>query len=681
MYRVIACLTQEHTFGLVAVAAFVCVLGSVITVLLNRRLIKTTGRRQQIQLILTSVIAGATIWSTHFIAMLAYDPGVPHGYDTTLTFLSLIIAVAGLVFSHWALVKLRVKRASVVSGAIFGLTVSAMHFVGMSAYLLPATLVWDWTMVASSVILGMVFGAAAHHRVLHPVTRYCWLGGAVAMVLAICTMHFTGMAAFEVMLDGSIAVPAQVIPDDVLAILIISVTLVILLIGLASVTIETDVQRQANSQLRYAKMHDPLTGLPNRMRLDQEIETLQRRSTTARNKRVAVLTINLNAFKEINDLYGHNIGDQTLREVAERLSNAQHSDEFIARTAGDEFVVLKQGFQRIEVVYACAERLLASIVEPIDCAGHPTFLSAAIGISSSETDGHDLHLLLQKSGLAMYRAKTERDAHICAFHAETDRLSQDRLMLTNDLRGAVSQGQLELVYQYQNDINSRDIIGFEALLRWNHPTRGSVSPSVFIPIAEETGLIREIGLWVLRTACAEAASWDRPYSVAVNVAPQQLIQPSFQHQVTEILQETGLSPDRLELEITEASIIDDETYALEVMKTLQAMGIHIAMDDFGTGYSSLAMLQAFPFNKIKIDRSFVQNIHKDEKRAAIVRATLLLAKAFDIPVLAEGVELEEELAFLSDIKCNSVQGFYFGKPMQIADLHQSIGIAPKQIAS
>ena len=681
MYRVIECLTQDHAYGLVALAAFVCVVGSCLSVLLNRRLIRTSGRRRRVQLLLAGIMGGTTIWSTHFIAMIAYDPGLEHAYEPDKTLLSLALAVLGVLISNLILAQRQWHNAFIVSGVIFGTTVSAMHFVGMTAYLLPGTLSWDPQLIAISVLLSVALGIAAHHRMAHPITRYCWLGGTIFMVLAICVMHFTAMAAFEVLLDGTVRVPPQVISDATLATLIIAVASVILLIGFASFTIETDVQHQANSQVKHASQHDPMTGLPNRMLLDQKLDEFQQRLIQDPLEQVAILSIDLNSFKEVNDLYGHATGDEVLKTFAHRLMHLSQSNEFIARVGGTEFVALKHGFGRKAEVLAFAERLLGVIVDPVVTAQASIVVGAAIGTALSTTDGHDLRTLLQKSELAMQRAKAAPETAICAFDTGMDTQNRGRAMLAHDLRSAIANDEFELAYQFQNAISSREVVGFEALLRWTHPTRGPISPAEFIPIAEETGQIREIGLWVLRTACAEAATWDTPYSIAVNVAPQQLIQTSFIENVSDILMSTRLHPSRLELEITEASIIHDQTHTVEVMHRLKRMGIRIAMDDFGTGYSSLATLQAFPFDKIKIDKSFVQDLHNNKKRAAIVKATLLLAEAFDIPVLAEGVENEEELAFLNEIKCNTAQGFYFGKPMHLAALHAAIAAGTPQSQS
>ncbi|WVX51167.1 putative signaling protein [Roseobacter fucihabitans] len=354
--------------------------------------------------------------------------------------------------------------------------------------------------------------------------------------------------------------------------------------------------------------------------------------------------------------------------------------EFVARSGGDEFVAIKKGFRRMEEVKAFAARLNTAFVEPIDLSVASVFIGGSIGIATTVEDGKDIDGLLQKSDMAMYRAKADPDRNISFFDVEIGQINRERLLLLQDLRRAIAREEFELVYQLQNDVTSRAPSGFEALLRWNHPKRGRVSPAEFIPLAEETGLIREIGLWVLRTACLEAASWQTPYSIAVNVAPQQLVQPSFLEHLSDVLMESRLDPALLELEVTEASIIDDQEYTLKVMSKIKEMGVCIAMDDFGTGYSSLATLQAFPFDKIKIDKSFIRDVHLNKQRAAIVRATLLLGEALEIPILAEGVEDEDELSFLNDEQCKFVQGFLFGQPMSVHQVRELTDNLPASIS-
>ncbi|MFW8593959.1 putative bifunctional diguanylate cyclase/phosphodiesterase [Cribrihabitans neustonicus] len=672
MYRVIDCLTNEHSLALVGAAAVVCIIGSWLSVQLGQRLLDAQGRRRLVQLGLNSLIAGATIWSTHFIAMLAYEPGYPDGYEPVATGLSLGVAVIGMALANSILGFAPRRIAGGLAGAVFGLSVSAMHYTGMSAYLLPGKILWSPGLLAASVLLGLLLGAASWLCLPIPGLRYRRVKAAALMVAAICAMHFTGMSAIRIELSPAVSVPAQVISDATLAMLIFAVMGLILLVGFAATSIEENLENEARGQLRHAALHDPLTGMKNRMWLNRKLAELTPRLERGGSEAVALLTIDLNLFKEVNDLYGHAVGDEVLKTAASRIGAALERDEFAARAGGDEFVAMKRGFRHIEEVAAFAERLHAAIIEPVDLEDASVRVGAAIGAATSLHDGTVPRDLLHKSDLAMYRAKTDDEHHICFYNEDMDRQSRDKLLLIHDLRQACAEDQFELVYQLQNDLTSLEPVGFEVLLRWNHPERGLIGPDEFIPVAEETGLIREIGHWVLRTACREAASWPRSYSVAVNVAPQQLVQPSFIEMVMDILMETGLAPERLELEITEASIIDDQTHTLRVMHKLKSLGIRIAMDDFGTGYSSLAMLQTFPFDKIKIDRSFVQDVHKDEQRAAIVRSTLLLGAALNIPVLAEGVEVQDELDFLRTEKCNSVQGFYFGKPMSRAEMLQLI---------
>ena len=674
MYRVLACLTQEHSYGLVLVAAFACVVGACLSAMLALRLLKSTGRRRIIHIVLAGIIAGATIWATHFIAMLAYDPGVEHGFEARETVLSLIVAVCGMSASFAVISLSAQRRLYILSGAVFGITVSLMHYVGMAGFLLPGVLIWDMPMQVVSVLIGMALGVAAHRSlVLSARKRPNWTVGAILTVLAICGMHFTGMAAFEMRLDSSVAVPPLLISESVLTLLVGGVTGVIFLIGFATVSIEMNMEYEAQRKLTHAANHDVLTKLPNRMKLDDYLDGLQHARISNEKGRIGVAGIDLNLFKEINDSLGHEAGDTVLQAVATRMTMALQPGEFVARTGGDEFIAIKTNFRRMEEINAFAERLHGCIVEPVEIAGNMVAVGASIGIATTIDDGDNLRELLHKADLAMYRAKSGKGSYICHYNAKIGQQSEDRLSLIKDLRTALDNDEFELAYQFQNDIKNGDVVGFEALLRWNHPTRGRVSPASFIPLAEETGLIRPIGLWVLRAACAEAATWSDPYTIAVNVAPQQLVSPSFGEAVADILMKTGLPPNRLELEITEASIIDDEVHTLKVMHSLQDMGVGIAMDDFGTGYSSLAMLQAFPFNKIKIDRSFIEDIHIKPQRAAIVRSTILLAEAFGIPVLAEGVEKVEELNFLRHNHCDTVQGYYFGKPMSVAELHEAIG--------
>ncbi|WP_138934931.1 putative bifunctional diguanylate cyclase/phosphodiesterase [Roseovarius arcticus] len=663
MYRVFECITQEHDYWLVAVAAFVCIAGSSLTVLTLRRLIAANGPRKKVQLGMSALITGATIWSTHFIAMLAYDPGVEHGYEPVFTGLSLGIAVAGALAANAFLAFGNGQSNYIFAGAGFGLTVSVMHYTGMSAYQLPGEVIWHLDTLVASVALGVGIGIGSYHRIMKPATRFCWLGGAALMVLAICTMHFTGMSAIEIRLNSTFAVPPQLLSDMVLGMLILSVVTLILFIGFSAFNIETNLEREAVARLEYTVLHDHLTQLPNRLHLKRKLDELSKRLASDATANVAVVSIDLDLFKQVNDVHGHQVGDQVLKEVSLRLKNCFGENEFVARIGGDEFVALKTDVEDTDDAIDFANLTYGAIIPTIHEGNCAINMSASLGIATSMNDGSDMNQLLQKSDLAMFRAKQDPDRNICQYDADMDMKFREKNNLIRDLRHASSNDQFELIYQLQNEVKSREPIGCEVLLRWCHPTKGIISPDEFIPIAEETGLIQDIGLWVLRTACIEAASWSSSLKIAVNVAPQQLSQPTFIEDLLDILMESRLPPERLELEITEASVIHDQALALKVLKKIKGMGVRIAMDDFGTGYSSLAMLQTFPFDKIKIDRSFVQDLHLNHQRAAIFRSTLSLGQAFGIPVLAEGVETEDELSFLNAEGCTLVQGFYFGQPM------------------
>jgi predicted signal transduction protein with EAL and GGDEF domain len=351
--------------------------------------------------------------------------------------------------------------------------------------------------------------------------------------------------------------------------------------------------------------------------------------------------------------------------VANCVTSLLKENEVMARLGGDEFAVILPDLQDPTEAGTLAENILEAMqrVNQSESSGAP--LAASIGVACFPSDAADRTSLLTHADTALYRAKADGRGTYRFFEASMEAQVRERRLIEHDLRYAMSRGELRLAYQPQNQIDTKEIIGFEALLRWEHPERGSVSPSVFIPIAEETGSILQIGEFVLRAACREAAGWERPLTIAVNVSAAQLHSPHFAQLVHEILFTTGLQAERLELEITETALIRDLTRALATLRQLKALGVRIAMDDFGTGYSSLANLRAFPFDKLKIDRSFISSVDRNEQSATIVRAVLGLGRGLHLPVVAEGVETEEELKFLTDELCCQAQGYLIGRPAPI----------------
>jgi diguanylate cyclase (GGDEF)-like protein len=660
--RVIGCITQEHDYALLAAAVAICGGGSVLTMMLLARARAVAPARRLGRLGLIGMVAGATIWTTHFVAMLAYDPGVQVGYDPLLTLGSVFIAILGCT-AAFALGAAKRGLRPEAGGVLFGLSVTAMHYAGMAAVEAPGRLVFDPAYVFASLVLGAGLGALALNRITRPLTRHCWLGGAVAMTLAIAAMHFTGMAGVSIEMDPTVAAPKRTMSDDALSVIVLSAAMLFLLVGLAALQIDTAGEAEAERRALDAQRRDALTGLPNRMALHRVVDELTAQAEAGEVRRVAVMTLDLDGFKLINDARGHEAGDAALQEIAARFQRALWPGEFIARTGGDEFVAVKTGFARHAEASAFAKRLQTQTLEALEGAR----LGASVGLAIWPDDAPTPRDALRASDFALHRAKEQSIDRIVRYSADMEAETRARIELTDDLRHAADRDELVLHFQRQNDVATRRVVGFEALLRWRHPARGMVSPGEFIPIAEQTGLILPIGLWVLRTACREAAGWAAPLRIAVNVAPQQLVQPSFVESVADALLEAGLDPRRLELEITEASIIDDERNTLEVIHRLKAMGVRIAMDDFGTGYSSLAALRTFPFDKIKIDRSFVTGARTNRQNAAIVRATVLLGDSLGIPVLAEGVETEDDLRFLAEEHCREVQGFLFGRPVPSAE--------------
>lgn len=433
-------------------------------------------------------------------------------------------------------------------------------------------------------------------------------------------------------------------------------------------------RRKAESQIQFLAHHDALTGLANRAsfgkRLDQEM-----RAADTGGRKLAVLCLDLDRFKEVNDLFGHAAGDAMLENVARIVSGVLDDTQMMARLGGDEFAVLMPCGGPSE-----AGRLAERILEALR-AGKPEGkgpqIATSIGIALYPDDAEERAALLSNADTALYRAKSEGRGTYRFFEAKMGVEVRERRLLEHDLRHAVARGEMELVYQPQTNVGSGEVIGFEALLRWKHPERGYVSPVVFIPIAEESDAILQIGEWVLREACREAATWTRPLSIAVNVSAVQIHSTHFVGLVHEVLLKTGLAPHRLEIEVTETALISDPTRALLTLRQLKALGLRIAMDDFGTGYSSLSNLRSFPFDKIKIDGSFVRSVDSNEQTAAIVRSVLGLGRGLGLPVLAEGVETEAELGFLVAEQCHAAQGYLMGRPSPIAQFTQHThGTAP-----
>ncbi|MBY0381556.1 MAG: EAL domain-containing protein [Xanthobacteraceae bacterium] len=436
-------------------------------------------------------------------------------------------------------------------------------------------------------------------------------------------------------------------------------------------------RRETESRMAYMAYHDGLTELPNRAAFLLSMEQLIDACGDAQEE-FAVLSIDLDGFKDINDVFGHEIGDKLLIEVARRIEKAAEAG-VVARLGGDEYGLLIDGKQP-DAAKELAQQVSKAITEEFHIDGKILRVGVTTGISIFPRNGRDGAALLANADAALSRAKARARGSVSFFEVEMDQQIRDRRALHQDLANALRKGELSLHYQPQararHTLSGDDVVGFEALVRWRHPTRGFVPPGEFIPLAEESGVIVELGEWILREACREAASWPRHLQIAVNLSPAQFMHGDVVSLVHSILLETGLTPGRLELEITEGVLIEDFDRGLSLLRRLKALGVHIAMDDFGSGYSSLTYLQAFPFDKIKIDRAFVMNLGNNPQSATIIRAVVGLGHGLGISIVAEGVETQDQLKFLAFEGCDQVQGYFLGKPGVIDTYAAWVGRTP-----
>jgi len=440
--------------------------------------------------------------------------------------------------------------------------------------------------------------------------------------------------------------------------------------GIGWLATHEDITERSLAEERIAHMarHDALTDLPNRVLLRERLEHELKR--VKRGECLAVLCLDLDHFKGVNDTLGHPIGDELLKVVAERLRRCTREPDTIARLGGDEFAIVMTAMLQASDAAALCRRVREAITKPFQLDGHQVVIDVSIGISVAPLDGIKPDLLLKNADMALYGAKADGRGAYRFFEPEMDARMKIRRELEMNLRNALANNELELYYQPLVNLQNNEITAFEALLRWHHPTRGTISPAEFIPIAEETGLIIPVGEWVLRKACEETANWPGDVKVAVNLSPAQLKSRNLVQVVVGALAQSGMRASRLQLEITESVLMQNSFATFTILHELRKLGVQIAMDDFGTGYSSLSYLRNFPFDKIKIDRSFIQDVAKGAEPYAIVRAVTSLANNLSIISTAEGVETQQQLETLQNVGCTEMQGHFFSKARPAAEIVQ-----------
>jgi diguanylate cyclase (GGDEF)-like protein len=820
MFRVFTCLTSEHDWRLVLLAGLVCFVSSVVAVNIFRRAIASQARTRLIWIAIAGAAIGYGIWATHFIAMLAYEPGVPTGYGVVLTALSLAAAMILTSSSFGFAASNPARWRAPVGGAIMGSGIASMHYLGMWALEVPGRVSWSPHLVLASIVLGMLFGYAALTIATRTHDKWGTFAAALLLTLAIVSHHFTAMGAVEIVPDPMRAPDTLSLSPDFLAVAIAGVALSVLgmsLVGvladrrLASRThkfeeiiselsyarqqversqtelqdqklrldtainhmgeglcmfdaekrlvvcnaryaemyrlppellkpgtphhdiiqhrimsgilkgensdsaakrviatlnalpaattasrideladgrlicvtrqpmagggwvathLDVTEQRRSEAKITYMAQHDALTELPNRVLLKERMEHALA-ITRREGRSLAVLMLDLDRFKEVNDTLGHPAGDALLQAVAARLRGCVRETTFIARLGGDEFAVIDYVTNPVVEATALAERIRKALCEPFDLGDHQLTTGTSIGIAIAPRDGTDFDKILKSADLALYSAKNGGRGSFRFFEPEFDQLMHARRNLERDLRDALVNAEFELHYQPFINVKNGETSGYEALLRWHHPQRGLVMPAEFIPLAEETGLIVPIGEWILRAACAEAAKWPSNLKIAVNLSPAQFRSKELVSSVVGALANSGISPQRLELEVTETVIMHDCEAVFTALAQLHKLGVRVALDDFGTGYSSLSFLQKFPFDKIKIDRSFINELasSKEESRL-IARAVVRFAVSLGKTTTAEGVETKEQLDILRAEACIEAQGYYLGRPVQASKVEQ-----------
>ena len=780
MLRVYTCIVHEHDLRFVLLAGLICLLAAFTSFSIFERA-RFSENRRLAWLALAGFVSGTGIWSTHFVAMLAYQPQLPIGYDIGRTLLSIAAAVLLTGTGWWVAVRGK-GRFPLLGGAIIGAGIGTMHYIGMSAVKLAVWISWNQTYVAVSVLIGVVLSAAAlaeHRRKPQAVP---WRP-ALLFTLAICGLHFTAMAAAGIYPDPRLEVPAEAIGSGALTVIVAAMALLIITISLASVLFDRKLARNAFEEAQRLKTfadaaveglvvidgeaivdanrsflglaghagletmprqlsalfpdldltglpigedahatesrliraagdscevellvrplhwrgselhilavrditerkvaaariahlayHDALTGLPNRAVFTDHLARTVAKGE-GNSEPVAVICIDLDGFKAVNDVYGHPAGDELLIGVAHRLRSVVRGDELLARLGGDEFAVVQDGGVQPNHAGLLSERILQALDQPFEIDGQRVRISGSVGVAMFPADADNPTDLIKNADMALYRGKAVGRGLARFYEAAMDEALRQRRQLESDLRLAIDNGELAVHYQPLAELESGEILGFEALLRWTHPQLGPISPVTFIRLAEESGLIIRLGDWVLREACREAASWNPPLKLAVNLSPVQFMQDDLVGAVEAILSETGLDPARLELEVTEGLLIKDADSALATLRRLKALGVRISMDDFGTGYSSLSYFRMFPFDKVKIDQSFVQDMIANPQSRAIIRSVIGLGRDLGVPVVAEGVETAEQLAALRDEGCDQVQGYLIARPNPISHFERVV---------
>ena len=687
-------LIGSYSPALVLISLCVAILASYTALDLTGRIATAKGRAVHLWMCGGALAMGSGVWSMHFIGMLAFSLPIDLGYHLTLTLVSLLIAVLSSGFALWLINQPSLPLLQLACGAlIMGTGISSMHYMGMAAMRMQPGIDYDPQLFSASLAIAVCASAAAlwiafRLRRQTPYVRQIRGAAAVLMGIAIVGMHYTGMAAASFPEGSYCGALGTGLKGDGLVYLVLITTLAVIAVALLTSVLDarliartTELARSltlANQELTQLTLHDILTGLPNRTlladRIEQAIGKASEQGTC-----FALMFIDLDGFKPVNDAFGHHVGDQLLKAVAERLRGHLHSQDTLARIGGDEFVLLVE-LQEPGDAMGVAIKQVNLVSRPYRVAEHDLQLTASIGIVLYPGNGMDQHELLRNADAAMYHAKNAGKNGYSFFDVSMNSDARQQLQLLQDLRVALQQGQFRLHYQPKFDAVRRVPIGAEALLRWEHPQHGLLYPDRFISLAEKTGLIIPIGEWVLGEACRQMRQWleqgHKDWRIAVNLSAIQFCYAGLVDGVAQALQRNQLPANNLTLEITETTAMRDADASLLVLQRLSDMGVDISIDDFGTGYSSLMYLKRLPANELKIDRGFVRDLEHDSDDAAIVSAIVALGQALGLRIVAEGVETDSQQDFLTRLGCDSLQGYLMGRPVPAEQF--MAGLAPRE---
>ena len=675
---------------LVAVSLLVAVLASYTALDLAERINSTQEYAGRYWLVGGAIGMGVGIWAMHFVGMLAFRLPIELGYDPWITLVSLLIAICVSGFALWIVSQpLLPMRRLLRSAVVMGVGIAGMHYTGMAAMLMTPGIVYDpWLFTASILIAVAAAGAALwiafRLRKNTPYVKRARGGAAVVMGLAIVGMHYTGMAAANFPLDSICRAARDGVSVGWLAILIVVVTLAVLAIALLTSLLDARLESRtaklarslalANEELTQMVLHDNLTKLPNRTLLDDRLNQMIQKAAREHGH-FALMFCDIDGFKTINDSLGHHAGDLLLVEVARRIGSVTRAQDTVARLGGDEFVIVAELTLPDDAV-TIAAKLVQVINETFQIQKHVLQVSVSIGIAIYPQDGGNRHDLVINADAAMYHTKRHGRNGYHFFEASMNTNARNQLQWLQDLRQALERKEFILYYQPTYNVANGQILGAEALLRWQHPAHGLVGPNEFISLAERSGLIVPIGAWVLDEACRQMKSWydlgHEDWKVAVNLSALQFSHVDLIALVGDTLARHGLPARCLTLEVTESTAMRDAENSLKILQKIADLGVGISIDDFGTGYSSLLYLKRLPANELKIDRGFVRDLSSDNDDAAIISAIVALGRTLNLSIVAEGVETQEQKEFLTAIGCDVLQGYLIGRPMPPTDFLQAV---------